>query len=1261
MSVRKRIAILVGEAEEEYPKNFLLGFLQKTFSYDMDVCVFSMYRRFQESHARELGESSIFSLVNYNQYDAIVLMLDTIQIPYVADNIEKDVHKHYSGKVLVVDKESDLFPYVEMDYGKTTDQLISHLIDEHGYRDIAYVTGWEGHKHSMQRLNAFKKCMEEHDLPVLEEWIYYGNFWFNGGEEFVTKLVKEGIKMPRAIACANDYMAIGAAKMLTKYGYRVPEDVAVIGYDLIEAGMNSPKPITSVPLPVTQYGGYTAEYIHAMLSGDALPEFDGQGELFIGSSCGCESAIVAPKVYLRQSWDTESSGRTFFAANNHMNEDLLCQTTLYNLIKTVDSYVHQIRDFTSFHICLNEDWIDMDKREREGRSDTVFSSHMLEVLECGEDGGRAGEISFERYFDKNTLIPDLQEEHDRPRVYYFSPLHFEDLCFGYATLCYEGKPGVYDATYRMWLRNVMQALECFRRIEAIQRSNQMLEATRIHDAMTGLYNYNGFLQQKKQIMHRIKEEDAYVGVLAIDIKELTKINEMYGRAEGDRVILMMAHALKDTFKDGISACFGNGEMITILISREDPHDTLWDGYNAILDQFIASKSVLDREYDVELYHGIEVGKPSSSEELERLVNVAVSKKNGDKISERKNAWHDELTQEEQKETRIVEKLLDENLFRYHFQPIVDAKNGEIFGYEALMRPDTNPYMAPPVVLKYAEYFGRLYDVEKMTFFNVLDIVSKNKKAFHNGRKIFINSIPGNLLQGEDAMMMAQYVKELPDTVIVELTEQQELTDEELSRLQGYFTDIGVKTAIDDYGTGYSNVTNLLRYMPEYVKIDRMLLSDIQDSPQKQHFVKDIITFSHDNNIVVLAEGVETAEELQMVIRLGVDLIQGYYTARPAEELMDSISKTVKNEIIEFNNMERHYKGRQVYLSGKESHISLAKLAADNYSILEISQEGDRYGDVTLTGALNVENDMYLRVKNGYKGNITFNNVTLKGKGHGVCVDIGNDCDVTIVLQGENRCMDGGIRVPQDSKLTIKGEGNLYILVNGSNYFGIGNNMNAGHGKLFFEQDGCIEINGTGMIGIGIGSGTGGGIHIQSGKYVIRLVGQEGVGIGSYSGNTNPMIFGCDLTIDVATARAIGVGSIMGDLHLSMEHITWMSDLNAEEAIGIGTFEGYECETSIAHANIMMNLHATKIYGVGSDRGKVSICLNNSALIVTGEGVEAVGWGNQARTAKVKGSSCKLESKIKTSLLSNVGMMDENVSLDMAEYVYIKEGEKVVLR
>ena len=138
-----------------------------------------------------------------------------------------------------------------------------------------------------------------------------------------------------------------------------------------------------------------------------------------------------------------------------------------------------------------------------------------------------------------------------------------------------------------------------------------------------------------------------------------------------------------------------------------------------------------------------------------------------------------------------------------------------------------------------------------------------------------------MLSEEDTAVIESKLREFGGQVVVEFTEEAEMSDQLLDQIKDKYGRMNIETAIDDYGSGYSNVNNLLRYMPRYVKIDRMLMTNIHEDPQKQHFVKDIIEFAHDNDIVTLAEGVELDVELKEVIRLGADLIQGYYTAKPS--------------------------------------------------------------------------------------------------------------------------------------------------------------------------------------------------------------------------------------------------------------------------------------------------------------------------------------------------------------------------------------------
>ena len=188
-----------------------------------------------------------------------------------------------------------------------------------------------------------------------------------------------------------------------------------------------------------------------------------------------------------------------------------------------------------------------------------------------------------------------------------------------------------------------------------------------------------------------------------------------------------------------------------------------------------------------------------------------------------------LSEKEAAELQESDRIIDDNLFGYHFQPIVSVATGEIFSYEALMRPRSEILTHPLDVIKYAQLRNRLDDIERATFLNVLKIVDHGSKFFH-GKRVFINSIPKTKLNAEDQARVNELLTRHNRTVVVELTEKAELDDTEFAEFKERYRIMNVQTAIDDYGTGYSNVQNLLRYMPDYVKIDRSLLRGMQDDP-----------------------------------------------------------------------------------------------------------------------------------------------------------------------------------------------------------------------------------------------------------------------------------------------------------------------------------------------------------------------------------------------------------------------------------------------
>ena len=1255
MADRKRIALLVAQADEYYQARFIEGFVSKAFEHNSDVLVFGSYLKYQNNMGREVGETSIFSLVPYEQFDAIAVMADTLQSPGLAESIEELIHRRCKCPVVFIDKESKYFPSIYPNHYGAVKQLINHLIEDHGYTDIAYLTGKAWHHYSKQRLQAFMDAMSEHGLTVGRDRVFYGDFWYTSGESLGDRLLKKDGKMPQAIACANDCMAIGLCKALEEGGLRIPDDIAVAGYDSTEEGRYSPKPVTSVKIPAKSMGAYAAEKLFNYMDGKETAPFADYGEFFCGRTCGCSEDKVQYETKLRKVWDTDTSHNSVFSSFNHLDEDLVIQNDFDGFLKTTFSYIFQIRDFESFSLCLNDRWqakakalsgaID-DSRispERLSDKDRFFTKKIMHVIACRPEELGCDRVSDDVYFDRDVLIPRLDSNRVKPEAFFFTPLHFEESTFGYAVLSFT-EPGSYKKSYRFWLHSIMRSLENYRRYDELIAINKKLEASLVRDPLTGIYNYNGFLQQTENtiIMNPLREDEK-IGVLAVDIKNLSKINNDNGRAAGDNAIISVGRFLAEVFSKGRIYCIGNGEMIAMEVIKEpeDALDLLEERVKELYNKIESYNDSLEEgARKLEVYYGTAEGMPRTKADYESVVSIALSRKNGQKLNFQKmNA--DGFDENQIEEAKVINDILDKNRINYHFQPIVDARTGEIFAYEALMRVDTVPYVQPLLVIKYAGFFNRLYDIEYATFNNVLNYVKENAGKFNENAKIFINSIPGQRLKKDDMESIYEMAKDLSGRLVVEFTEQSEMDDKELAEMKREYQSFGFETAVDDYGTGYSNVSNLLRYMPNYVKIDRALLANIQESPQKQHFVKDIIEFSHDNNILALAEGIETTEEIETVINLGVDLIQGYYTARPSEKIIKEIAPEVKEEIVKYSSGRARNRTRKDYVAGREARISLPILVKDGYNTIHVTSGQVTHRDLRIIGVPGDDAVINLDIENGYKGKIAIENCCFSGRMYDAAITIGDDCDVIISLTGDNTLSGGGIKVSPKSTLTFEGAGNLSINTTGVETFGIGNDMDSYHGDLIFDQDGQIEISvNAANKSVAIGSGLGGHITVRRGMYSLNLMGQTSVGVGSISGDIDPIISNCFMEITSVALSAIGIGSLFGRCDMMIEHTSMKFEFNGNEVAMIGSKHSEKLQISIYSATINIKSESEYITAFGSCSGDpTNITIDYISLRVDLSGREAVIYRGKDKNVRIRISNSKTEGSIFTGLNSPTQMDD----------------------
>ncbi len=651
-------------------------------------------------------------------------------------------------------------------------------------------------------------------------------------------------------------------------------------------------------------------------------------------------------------------------------------------------------------------------------------------------------------------------------------------------------------------------------------------------------------------------------------------------------------------------------------------------------------------------------KPVADKEAWKIVLEDI-KKIGEELVSLKNSDDDNtarllaaMTEQEREECAEVRKVIDENLFDYHFQPIVSTSDGEIYSYEALMRPRSSLCPSPYHVIKYAEVMDSLNDIERATFFNVLGILDSRKEEFGE-KKVFINSIPRAKLNETDLERARVLFEKHSGSVVVEMTEQSEMGDGEFGAIKEMYSRMNVQLAIDDYGTGYSNVHNLLRYMPEYVKIDRSLMNDIHNNSKKRYFVREIIDFCHDNGILALAEGVETSEELRTVIMLGIDLIQGYYTARPSAVIAGAIPREIKQEI-QLYRLERE-EGRklQIYTAEKNERVQLDRLEKDGYRCVVVGKSGS--GDVTIAGSPGTDMDIHIDVANGFKGCVILEDARLIDKKHRPCIDIGEDCDVKLVISGTNYLKNGGIRVPESSKLTVSGDGGLSIFIEGAGSYAIGNDVDSRHGELLFEHG--LNIESHAAAGVCIGSGLGGKISVVRGQFMINATGYIGVGIGALNADTDLDLFACDITIDLSVQMGVAIGSLENNCSAYIHNASVKMYTSGSDIVGIGTLSGSNSDIRICEASVICNIIADHCSGVSALNGDTRYNLDRAGMHMVIKGEKALALGGSGDTEVIlinSDSTIDLHTK-----LENVNFVSrENVKIEGGRARFSINGEEI---
>jgi diguanylate cyclase len=459
-----------------------------------------------------------------------------------------------------------------------------------------------------------------------------------------------------------------------------------------------------------------------------------------------------------------------------------------------------------------------------------------------------------------------------------------------------------SALVRKWhnerlVRRQVQTLEevVVARTEGLEAVNRQLRHLATHDAMTGLPNRVLLDDRLAQGIARAQREGHGLAVAVFDLDRFKLVNDSYGHGTGDELLKEVARRLQGTLRNiDTIARMGGDEFVVILDCLERREDAERLAARAI-EALRAPVCVAG----VDLHTTASIGfafYPTDGATMESLLAHADAAMYCAKQRGRNNVQYfaPDMSAAAQAKIRMENDLHDAlrlQQLELHYQPKVDTHSGRIHGAEALIRwrHPQRGLVPPGEFIPLAEECGLINDIGTWVVREACRQASAWQRAGHEALRVAVNL---SAFQFRNGSLLAIIEQALQDYHLdarlleVEITESALMSDPEDSvGILESLSRMGVLVSVDDFGTGYSSMSYLRRFPIDKLKIDRSFITELGARPDDASIVKAIVSLAHSLKLKVVAEGVETPAQLELLRSLGCDQYQGFYysPAVPAAE------------------------------------------------------------------------------------------------------------------------------------------------------------------------------------------------------------------------------------------------------------------------------------------------------------------------------------------------------------------------------------------
>lgn len=610
--MKKKIAVLTSGWQTYFLQDFISGLKRATENQEVDFYIFCAYNYVEFSGFINYTGFSIYNLVDYSNFDGVIILADLIGNPRV---LEKERLKILKAKIpaITVNRKLEGISSIRVDNYTGFYELMVHLIKEHQLTDFAYITGKESSIDIAERYKAYRTALTDNEIKIdMEKVFEIPNCDYHCAYNFLNEYLNAGKPLPQVFVCANDLLAMAVIKACKEHDIKVPEQMKVVGYDnLAFASAISPS-LTTIKSNTQEMGMETFKRLFEQ--SEEAQSLKMKSAPIYRCSCGCnDDSFDVKNQYAMDMLNDSNLKEEFDTQLEHLRELFTDSTDVFTLLTNIELFFTNSHQFegNDFCIFLKSDWSSVFVNSMENLPQNLSYGNQVQSIVSIQNNKKY----LREMIPTSDLIPSKMKSAEN-NIYLFIPIFNHAYVHGY----YVTKNNLAMIGNRygyLWAKTFGTSIEHFRKKNMFKQMSQQFLKLSTKDALSGMLNRVGLEKLAKPFYEQNKKNGLTTVLFFVDINKMKHINDNFGHLHGDLAVKTISAAVLETVpKNWLCIRYGGDEFLVVGNSRNYNGE---DYCTKIKNRVAQKTSIMHLPYNLSASVGTLSFPPSTNLTLEQAV------------------------------------------------------------------------------------------------------------------------------------------------------------------------------------------------------------------------------------------------------------------------------------------------------------------------------------------------------------------------------------------------------------------------------------------------------------------------------------------------------------------------------------------------------------------------------------------------------------------------------------------------------------------